>query len=538
MTFRRYILPGVLGMIAGILAASFASPDRDADPLATSTLLQPHAGAAYNAETEAGRLAFPGDDGRIARAFSALQQPVRLFLRYEMAEALKDLKPQEFPALVRHVDSLHGRARDELFEPLVERWFEIDPGAARAWAQESPREWKIMQAWGRADPEGAYQTAIQSDKPWAASLLAAIIRADAGDDTLTQLEKVRSLPPGSLRDRPLSSLIVALAGQDPAAAYGALEELPTGNLREQTRYDVLMQWAGKDPAGALAVLKQRLSSKETGTMGDFQVTMVAQRIGRENPELVLEWLADLPAAVRSPASIAAAIAWAENEPLSALGWCMENGIEVARPRYLGEGWQLPVLDVAMRKSPTETLALLDALPPGADRDRLLECAFVASLSELKGDGFTGPGWALYQQLSEEAQIETAESFGAARATQGDLQDLGAWAQNLPAGEARSYGVTGAVKAASVRDPVYGKALLDSLKTPADRDAGLRGIIPTTPPAAAAPLALEISDSQMRKDALEGIVTVWLKKEPVAAREWVNGATTVPTPWKQEWLQNR
>ena len=35
------------------------------------------------------RLAFPGDDGRLGRVFSALQQPIRLRQRFELAEALR-----------------------------------------------------------------------------------------------------------------------------------------------------------------------------------------------------------------------------------------------------------------------------------------------------------------------------------------------------------------------------------------------------------------------------------------------------------------
>jgi len=541
MTTYRYLLPALIGMLAGISAAVVTEPQRQIHSGPEPVMALPGAVSMTGADAEAVRIAFPGDDGRIARLFSALQQPAWLLRYYEVVEALNEIKPHEISAFVRHLESSRGEAKDELFTTLVERWFELDPAAARDWALTSSMEWSTVTAWGRADPAGAFDAAIQSDQSWAPSLLSAAMRADDEKDMRPHLQKVRSLPPGPPRDRLLAPLIVAFVQKDPAAAYAAVEELSTPSARDQARYDVLRQWAREDPAGVLPVLEQMLLTRELGAMGHAYVTEVAQHAGRVNPGLVLRWLENLPSAARVPAGIAVAGDWATKEPIPAVEWCMANGIEITRPRYLGsrgEGWQPPVLELAMRTAPQETLALLNTLPQGADRDRLLECAFVASLKEVKGDHLAGPGWSLYRQLPEEAQIENARVLGIVRARQGEPHEFSDWLQNFPAGAARSNAVTGALADAALRDSVYGKTLLGSLTTPADRDAGLRGMIPFTPPAAAAPLALEISDPQMRKDALEGVVTAWLKKEPAAARDWIDGATAVPTSWKQEWLRNR
>lgn len=484
------------------------------------------------------RLAFPGDDGRIARIFSALQQPVRLLQCFELHEALQHLTAEELPALVKHAESSPEKARLDLLGALLERWFELDPSAAQAWARTSSMDWNTIQLWGRADPEGAFRAAAESEEQWDFNLLVASLKGLWGKDVAAQYAKARTLPPGRLRDSVLSHLIVAWAGQDPSAAYASLEELPVGNRREQARYDVLQQWAAREPAGALAMLGELLPTLKAGAMGNAYVTNTVERMARENPQLALDWLTGIPPEFRTQPAIAAAGQWARKEPIPALEWCLANGVEITRPRYSGQTWSPSVLEEALQTAPMETLALLEAMPPGANRDRLFECAFIASLQQMEGDGMQGAGWSLYQQLPEEAQILNAIPFGQARAEQGNLEDLGAWVQNFPPGQARSNAVAGAIGAAYFRDPVYGAALLASLTTAADRDAGLRGLVIFVAPAEAATRALEITDAVVQKHVLGSVIVPWLKHDPAATRKWLDGATAVPSAWKQEWLQGR
>lgn len=537
MNVRPLLFASAIGLAVGIAAGGFTPLTGGGREVADLPPAQRgiHPVAAVPDATV--RLAFPGDDGRIARVFSAFQQPVRLLQRFELREALQDVTAAELPALVKHAASSSEKARFELLEALVERWFELDPSAAQTWARTSSMDWNTIQLWGRADPEGAFRAAAELDGQWASRLLVVSLEGLCGEDTAAQLAKARTLPPGQLRDNVFSQLIIRRAGQDPSAAYASLEELPVGNRREQARYYVLQQWAGREPAGALAMLGELLPTLKAGAMGNGYVTDAVERIASENPQLVLDWLTGIPPQFRMQPAIAAARQWASKEPIPALEWCLANGVEIARPRYRGPGWQSPVLEEAMKRAPTETFALLEAMPPGADRDRLFECAFVASLQQMEGDGLKGAGWSLFQLLPEEAQILNVTSLGRARAKQGNLEDLGAWVQNFPPGQARSNAVTGAIEAASYRDPVHGTALLASLTTAADRDAGLRGLA-LFAPAEAASRALEITDAVRQKEVLTGLIVPWLKHDPAATRKWLDGATAVPAAWKQEWLQRR
>lgn len=92
-----------------------------------------------------------------------------------------------------------------------------------------------------------------------------------------------------------------------------------------------------------------------------------------------------------------------------------------------------------------------------------------------------------------------------------------------------------------RDASRAEALLASTAPGADRDAALRGLAEAmrgAAPAKAAGRALEISDVNLRRDVLEGVVLPWLKSNSTAGREWLQAAPNIPAACKQEWLQRR
>ena len=146
---------------------------------------------------------------------------------------------------------------------------------------------------------------------------------------------------------------------------------------------------------------------------------------------------------------------------------MENGADPALPEWEDRGsWQPAVLGEAMKRAPEETFARLASMAPGAERDRLLECAFMESLWHTpKEQLFKDEGamaWAFFQQLPEDGQIAKAFLFGQLRAQQGDLKDLGAWASKFPPGQARANAVTGAAIASYRRNGSEAEALAAAL----------------------------------------------------------------------------
>ncbi len=549
MNSRPLLLVSSLGLAAGIAAGSFTT--RDSGEAGSPAAYSAQPASARIASTPAAadaalRLAFPSDDGRIARVFSALQQTVRLRQRAELFEALRDLVAADLPALVKHAASLPQATASELLPPLVERWFELDPHAAEAWVRAHPKNWRMLGLWAKADPEGAFHAASEL-KGWpATALLGEALDALYGKDAAAKVARARTLPPGQLRDNAIFRELQQWAEQDPAAAYAALAEIPAGQTRDDVRQSVLRAWAERDPAAALAKLAELLPTLKAGVLGHELVTSTAEQIANKNPRLALEWLSGIPAEFRSAPAIAAARQWAEKEPLAALEWCLANGVDIAQANWRGTShWDPAVLGGAMERAPAETFAMLGALPPGAERDRLLECAFMESLWHTPGkqlfDGDAALAWQFYDQLPEDAQIAKATLFGVKRAEHGDLADLGAWGQNFASGPARFNAITGAMDTAYGRHPSRAETLLATTAPGADRDAALRGLADatrTSAPAAAAARALSIGDPNLRREVLAGVVLPWLKTNASASREWLQNNAAIPAAWKQEWLWRR
>ncbi len=483
-------------------------------------------------------------DARISRVFTALGQPVAMRRRFELVEAMNALTAADMPALMKGVEALPKATRDELFEMVVEKWFKLDPDVAHAWAGSNPDNWTALNAWARARPEAAIQEALAAtNRGTAATLLDGAIEQLTGGDLAARVARIEALPPGPVRNQSLLYAIGKWAESNPAAAFAALAKLPPGKDRENARRLVLYRWAsGPDVAGALAQMDAILPTLKAGLEGDSLVNQIARGAAKDHPALILDWLAKIPLEFRVTPAISAARALATTDPQAALAWCLANGIDI----NLGEehrfsGVSPGVLGGAMIKAPDATLAWLEALPEGNDRDRYLERAMKDGLWQLPGDKlFKGDGavaMRLFNELSPDAQARSADALGRARGKMSDLTDLNAWVQPFAPGSIRADAIAGAIGAAFQQDASRVDALLSSVSTDADRDAALRGLAETmsnSVPSDAAARALAIGDSALRRETLDTVIPLWLKRDPEACNRWIQSATAVPADWKEAW----
>lgn len=330
-----------------------------------------------------GTLAFASDDARIVRVFSALQEPVLLKKRSELFDALRDLTAEDLPTLVKHADGLPTLRRSELLPVLVERWFELDSDAALNWMRARPNETdsSIIAAFARANPDAAMAEALATPGGYRSTmLLRGAIKQLAPEDPAAQAARLKTLPSGTLRDTALQHVIAKWAEKDPAAAFAALANLPPGRTRDSARGDVLRQWAERDPAAAIAQANTILPTLQAGVLGNDLITGMAERIGKNDPRLALDWLSGLPPEFRSDPAIAAARVWAAKEPVAALDWGLENGVDVARGKRTSlNSSEAGVLAEAIAAQPQAVAAWLEALPAGPGRDRLIERGLEDSL---------------------------------------------------------------------------------------------------------------------------------------------------------------
>jgi hypothetical protein len=431
---------------------------------------------------------------------------------------------------------------EDVMKALVERWFELDPKAAKVWVRGQHDQYEYFEGWARANPESALSEGLAAKDLWASTLASAALNAMSGD-VAEKLKKAREIPPGELRDSVLGGMIATLAKQNPAAALEALADISSTGARESTREAVLRQWAKQDPEGALAKMDEIIPTLKAGAFGSPLVTQIAEQVAAKDPLLVLEWLKGIPKEFGTFPSIAAARQWAEKEPIPALNWCLKNGVDPARVRAEGVNqWQGGVLAEAMTRAARETIELVEALPPGPERQRLLECTFKESLwhtpLDQLFDGENPLALRLFNQLPPDAQAASAEHFGQKRGEKG-LTDLNAWANIFQPGSGRTDAIASAVQASFQRDAAQVDELVATATLGADRDAALRGLAQAMSygqPKAAAVRAMQISDPSTRLGTLDSVVSNWLNSDPISTRAWLSEVSIVPAGWRNKWLQ--
>jgi hypothetical protein len=542
MKLRPILLTAVVAMAAGALVAWNSSAPASGEKQDGAPASEPAPNAAAPV-TDA--FSFTAGNPRQVKLFSALKEPLRLRKQFLLFEAIQALQPGDFKAVVDHVEKLPMELSYDLLRLLLARWVEVDAPAAQAWILPRPTLHWGLSLWAKTNPEAALQAVMTlTDRSKADSLVPIAVQAMSGSPE-SKIAQVRQFPPSRARDLAIVRLLYEWAAKDPAAAFAALDQIPSGPDREETRSSILKSWARRDPAAALEKLAALLPTLKMGALGNELVTSLMDQIPDAQRQLALDWLKDLPIESRSTAGIAAARKWAGKDPAAALEWCLENGIEPARGHRHGfSGWGAGVLGEAIQNKPLETVAWLQQLPAGAERDRLSERALADSFWLLKkGEAFAKAEPALlrlFAQLPEDAQVRTAHEFGQRHAREGSLTDVRDWAQHFPTGPARANAIAGAMSGAYERDASRVDQVMENLATSADRDAALRGLataMQENAPGDAATRAAAIIDASTRRETLETVILPWLKKDPTATREWLkNTARSIPPSWTEAWLQ--
>lgn len=547
MKLRRLLLVSSLGLVAGMGTAALTKYD-SASSTASPSVAGPGPGGGSPGRPgvqDAVRLAFPGDDGRVARVLSALQIEGHLEGRSELYLAVQEVRAHEFPELVKYVSSTSRADRHFVLRALVQRWFEVDAPAAGAWAAERANESSIASMWAAADPDGVLKAAIEGSVQDPHSIATQALQWRYPDDRRAQYERVRQFPPGPLRDVLKWNVMITWASTDPKAVLAIIEELPEGS-RESVLVRALTTLSRQDVDAALEQFAAFLPTMKAGVLGNPTVKAMSREIASKDPRRAMEWLSELPPEFGTPASVHVARAWASQDPAAALDWCIEQGVDITMPEWTGNGrWQPAMLASAMAKAPEETFARLAEMPVGAERDRMLECAFMESLWHTPREKYFQDGertaWEFYEQLGEEAQITKATLFAQRRVEHAEMKDLHAWVQNFPAGLARENAIKGAIKGAYGRGVAQAEAMVATLPTGPERNAALFGLarsMGSSDPAQAATRALEISNPVIQQDALETIIVPWLTSKPDESRQWLEANPAIPSTLKQQWLQGR
>jgi hypothetical protein len=533
----------LLGAATGAWVGSRISTDRLVQPTMTEH-------GSSDAKSEAAPLPANAKqdepDAHYTRLLSALLENGMLARRHKLYEAIGSVTSADINGLIERADRLPLAYRDDVLSALVERWFEIDADAARAWVRRRGN-WRFAEIRARREPLRVIQELLAYRNDMFTRLdvvsLKNAIEQIAGPDPLERFAKIESLPPGKLRDELAEMMLGEGGAEDPVAALEKIGTITDKAARDRVRNQLLKAVAGKDPLQAFELAGELVSQLDAGIIGNSTLTEIADAAAEKSPEAAMKFALSLPEEFRYYPAMAAARALAKSDPVAALNWCLENGIDVARGLRTGAhgGWTGAVLKEAMLNHPRETIDWVMALSSQDERNRLLERAFYERLNNLQPDKLFTDGndyvLELFDRLPPEARPRTANDLSRQRATRADFANPNEWLSQFRTPEERAAGIQGVITGIASRDTKQAEELAASFTAPRDRDAALSTLAVSESwknPESAGERVMQIQDPLVRKDVLQQLIPRWMQRDKTACQAWI-AAHQVPQQWVDRWI---
>lgn len=542
MKLARYWLPVILGFALGSLLSLKMSGTPMRDLLASARAEASSAPNSGNGKSIGANAPLEEND-RFVRFFSAVQEFRALKRRSDLHSAIGDLGAKDMEPLLTRIESLRWKLNtNELADVILQRWFELNRAAAKDWIRKRQNMRSYQVLWAKMDPEAALKEAGQNPQlPWWKEVTSAAIETLARGSEDEEARLILQLPDSSARNQALTNFTHELAARSPAEALTFAQKLPEEALRNATITSVLADWARKDVEGSAKEIAARLSEIENMRGFPNLLTAAASSFAKKDINRAFEWIGSLPEHQRSAGlySSAASI-WAATQPVEALQWCADNGIDASSAFYQpGNG---SVVVAAAHSKQMETLRWIQSQPTGEMRDALMERALVCRLpyrgaptneqTEITLQG-------LYS-LPEESRIRAAKGIGRMMAGGSQSQgDFSGWLKNFQDPALRAATITGAAESRAFqnwKDPA--NDFSSQFEEGPERDAALRGMTnaygKNGDERLAADTALRISNQTLQLKALDGFMVEWLRQEPKAATQWLNNAPSIPPSQSASW----
>jgi hypothetical protein len=478
---------------------------------------------------------FPSDEEMLTAIMSAVADEEPLRRSHRLHKLLDRLTSAEFAVLFDRTTQVEDQERrSEILRALLARWAVVGPAAAFAAVRPYRDRLRAMThhpyksleaavdaAWTRASPRSALADAMAApDAPWAQSTAREAMVGIAEDDPVRQLDTLAGLPASRLRSALCETSILQLATTDSAAAEARLDLILEPRKRSRVHGEILGRLTERDPEAGLARLAE-LAPDLTSGIGSIQlVTAVLLVAGKKDSSAALAALDNLPEELRMPALGATLTGWAEQSPIDALQWALENGVNVNEAKAItdffddGNGaWRTP-LHAAMDKDRDNTLAWMRTLPESPDRDALLMHGIWRGTPEDR--------LAIYADLTPEGRIvatgQIVNSFG------NDNDRAVAWINSLPPGPERNSAIS--AFAGGQVSSTLGQAAVIGDRWPAgpERDTALSAIawnVAKNDAGQGLDFADRVGDATKREGAFASIANTWLGLDEPAARAWLS-----------------
>jgi len=328
---------------------------------------------------------------------------------------------------------------------------------------------------------------------------------------------------GLLQSELISLVINKWGAVSPQQARIWTERNLSGPIREQAMTDMMIGWTRRNPELASNWLQQ--SNSATSSM----LSAVGVTWAEQDPEAAAIWAGGLQSyGGRRTASIAVASEWARQSPEEAADFYSD---EVAGP----EGMDLAtvIADVWGTSDPAATADWVSGLPSGPVRDQAA--------------GTLATVWAT---RDVEAASRWSESIEDPSMRQQVIAHLGTtwgalepdraveWLAQLPP-ELAQVGMTGAFNSWGAVDPGGMRDWVENSEASTISDQARRSladVVSQNDILDSIDLALGISTSQERNDAVARYFRQWRKTDDASAQEWLGEAWQVIPPDLQERLK--
>ena len=241
----------------------------------------------------------------------------------------------------------------------------------------------LVNTWAENAPERALEFARQNS----GTLLSRIVLHSAifawpDKDFGHRFNLLREFPAGADREKVIVSLCFSWAQTDRAAALVSASSLPAGTERDGALAEILARWAAREPVIAFT------KAQAFGIRDPAVLSVMAKETAKSDPVATAAWVAKQEPTVVAGIGNVVATFWAEGDPAAAFTWALENGVSITEPTspsahripgtmFAGHAAEMTgssPFSAALREKPKETLAWVNSLPAGAERERYLELA--------------------------------------------------------------------------------------------------------------------------------------------------------------------
>ncbi len=477
--------------------------------------------------------------GSILTAIQDLHGGQVLRGRAELYEAISSLTTDQLIAMLDRSEGMPPRFKTWLGTVILDRLFQLDPAKADTWLKAHFNDHQYWWAWAEHAPESALREFLEKNAaqgfPGFFTHALECMNGKTPEEKIAFLEK---MPPGVNRNACLCDIITTWAGSDPYAALDALSALPKGRARSDLENDVLRKCIAKD--AGLAMRRAELLFQSTNDT--MAIMTVADGVASRDPQAAFDWITTLPDELRPNAQQVAIRHWAKTDPISALDWCIDNGVDVtSRVRYV-EG---SILKSAIMEQPAQTIDWINSLEEGPDRDQLAERALQERLDRIAPAKLLSDSsdaiFSLYAELPESAKPRAANAIGQKMGWRYNFEDFNRWASQLTSNPERQAAIIGLTAVLGIQSGGEEKFLkdLDSFSSTQDRDAALIGFSQGERGPDALMYALQISDPIQRQDALDTAVDRWLQSQPDTCKAWIHDhASQLPAASMTDWLARK